>query len=352
MELLLLIGGFAGLLVGGELLVRGATRLAALFGVTPLIIGLTVVAFGTSAPELAVSLQAAVDGHAGLTVGNVVGSNIYNVLLVLGMSALIAPLFVQAQLVRLDVPVVIGASLLFWALAIDGVIALAEGLLLFGLLLLYLAFVIRSSRRERAEVIAEYEQEFGYHPPSRGRLRLRNAALVAGGVLLLVVGSRLLVNGAVQLAGNLGVSDLVIGLTVVALGTSLPELTTSLIAAVRGERDIAVGNVVGSNIFNILSVLGLTAALAPGGVQISPAALIVDIPFMLAVAVACLPLFATGRIVARGEGAFLLLYAAAYTLYLVADASGVSLPPLARVGLLLIAPLALLSLVRLRPRRG
>jgi cation:H+ antiporter len=356
-DLILLAAGLVALLVGGELLVRGASRLAALVGISPLIVGLTVVSFGTSAPELAVSLQAAFTGFAGLTVGNIIGSNIYNVLLVLGASAIVAPLLVQQQLIRLDVPLMIGASLVFLAVALDGVVTFAEGGLMFGLLLVYLLFVWRVSRRERADVVAEYEGEFGYQPPGGLRPKLVNVALVAGGVLLLVFGAGWLVDGAVSIAAGLGVSDLVIGLTIVAIGTSLPELTTSLVAAIRGERDIAVGNVVGSNIFNILSVLALTALVAPAGVAVNPVALEVDLPFMIAVAIACLPLFATGRVIARREGAFLLAYGVFYTGFLVLTAYGAVLPPFTFLGLLAVAPLSMLVLVpvvrrRLAGRRG
>jgi cation:H+ antiporter len=350
MELLLVAGGLALLLVGGELLVRGASRLAALLGISPLIIGLTVVSFGTSAPELAVSLQAAFTGHAGLTVGNIIGSNIYNVVLVLGLSALVAPLLVKQQLIRLDVPLMIGASLVFWAAAADGVITFSEGGLMFGLLLVYLAVVLLLSRREREDIRAEYEQEFGYHPAVGRRLMLRHAALVCCGAVLLVVGAGWLVDGAVALATGLGVSDLLIGLTVVAIGTSLPELVTSVLAAIRGERDIAVGNVVGSNIFNLLSVIGLTALIAPAGIAIDETALGVDLPFMVAVAVACLPLFATGRVVGRLEGGFLLFYGLAYTAFIIAVAYGLRLPPILFVGLLLIAPIAILTLLTYRRR--
>jgi cation:H+ antiporter len=350
-DLILLGAGLAALLVGGELLVRGASRLAALIGISPLVVGLTVVSFGTSAPELAVSLQAAFTGFAGLTVGNIIGSNIYNVLLVLGASAIVAPLLVQQQLIRLDVPVMIGASLIFWAVAIDGVVTFAEGALMLGLLLVYLIFVWRISRRERAEIVAEYEHEFGYQAGAGLAPKLKNVGLVAVGILLLVIGAGWLVDGAVSVAAALGVSDLVIGLTVVAIGTSLPELTTSLVAAIRGERDIAVGNVVGSNIFNILSVLGLTAIAAPAGIEVSPVALEVDLPFMVAVAIACLPLFVTGRIIARREGAFLLAYGLAYTAFVALVAYGVGLPPFAFLGLLAIAPLAMLVLLPSLRRR-
>ncbi|CAN5691051.1 calcium/sodium antiporter [soil metagenome] len=352
MELILIAAGFAALLVGGELLVRGSSRLAVLFGVSPLIVGLTVVSFGTSAPELAVSLQAAFAGAPGLTVGNVIGSNIYNVLLVLGLSALFAPLLVKQQLIRLDVPLMIGASLVFWAAALDGNLSFIDGALMFGLLLVYLVFVLRVSRREKAEIIAEYEGEYGFHPSRVSGVRLRSAGLVLGGALLLVLGAGWLVEGAVGLARGLGVSDLLIGLTVVAVGTSLPELVTSVVAALRGERDIAVGNVVGSNIFNILSVLGLTAIIAPAGVPVAAEALAIDIPFMVAVAVACLPLFVTGRIVGRREGGFLLLYGLAYTAYIVTVGYGFNLPPIAFVGLLLIAPIAILTLLTKRRRHS
>ncbi|HVM30053.1 MAG TPA: calcium/sodium antiporter [Candidatus Limnocylindrales bacterium] len=351
MDLILLAAGLVALLVGGELLVRGASRLAALIGISPLIVGLTVVSFGTSAPELAVSLQAAFSGFAGLTVGNIIGSNIYNVLLVLGAAAIIAPLLVQQQLIRLDVPLMIGASLVFWAVALDGVVTFTEGGLMFGLLLVYLVFVWRVSRRERADVVAEYAGEFGYRAAPGWRPKLINMALVGGGVLLLVAGAGWLVDGAVSLASALGVSDLVIGLTIVAIGTSLPELTTSLVAAFRGERDIAVGNVVGSNIFNILSVLALTALVAPAGVAVSPVALEVDLPFMVAVAIACLPLFVTGRIIARREGAFLLAYGLIYTAFVALTAYGAGLPPFTFLGLLVIAPLSMLVLVPALRRR-
>lgn len=357
MTVLLLVGGLVVLVVGGELLVRGASRLSALVGLSPVVIGLTVVAFGTSAPELAVGVQAAFDDRADLVVGNVVGSNIYNVLLVLGLSALVAPLIVQQQLVRLDVPLMILASLAFLVLALDGQITTAEGAALFVLLLLYLVAVLRMARRESPEVVKEYEAEFGARPASR-RAWLVNGTLVLGGLVMLVVGARWLVEGAVGLALGLGVSELVIGLTVVAIGTSLPELVTSIVAALRGERDLAVGNIVGSNIFNILSVLALTAFVAPGGVAVSPAALGLDIPFMVAVSVACLPIFFTGHVISRWEGGLFVLYGVGYTVYLVLDATRHEvLPIFSTVSLLLIVPLTVITLAvivgrELRQRRG
>jgi cation:H+ antiporter len=342
---LLIVAGLAGLVVGGELLVRGASRLAAALGLQPVVIGLTVVAFGTSAPELAVGIQAAFDNRADLVVGNVVGSNIYNILLVLGMSALVAPLLVKQQLVRLDVPLMIGASVAMFVLALDGSIAPLEGLALFGLLLLYLVAVVRISRREEAEVVAEYAREFGPPPTRERRSWLINGAFIAGGLVALILGAQWVVRGAVATAEALGLSELVIGLTVVAIGTSLPELVTSIVASIRGERDLAVGNIVGSNIFNIMCVLALTAYVAPGGVAVSASAMALDIPFMLAVGIACLPIFFTGHVIARWEGGLFILYGLGYTGYLVLDATAHrALPLLNVVTLVLVVPLTVLTL--------
>jgi cation:H+ antiporter len=285
------IGGLVLLVVGAELLVRGASRLAASFGVSPLVVGLTVVAFGTSAPELAVSIGSAVAGDADIAVGNVVGSNIANVLLILGLSAVIIPLIVKSQLVRFDVPIMIGASILLVVLALDGLLGRADGALMFALVITYVIVLIRKSRRETAEVLAEFGAEYSEESPSVPV----NLGLVVVGLGMLVLGSDLLVSAAVAVAERLGVSELVIGLTLVAIGTSMPEIATSIMAAIRGERDIAVGNVVGSNIFNILTVLGLTSLVAPDGVAVAQSALDFDLPFMVAVSIACLPIFLTGH---------------------------------------------------------
>jgi len=321
--LLLIVGGLVILVAGAELLVRGASWLAAALGISPLVIGLTVVAFGTSAPELAVSLQSTFNGQPDLAVGNVVGSNILNVLLILGLSALITPLIVSQQLVRLDVPIMIAASVLVWVLALDGAIAQLEGGLLFTLMIGYLTFLFWQARREQnPEVAAEYAQEFAIPEPKGVRRFLLNGFYVIVGLAMLTIGSRLFVQGASDLARLFGVSELVIGLTIVALGTSLPEVAASIVAAIKGERDIAVGNVVGSNLFNLLSVLALTALFARGGVPVSPGALALDIPFMVAVAVACLPIFVTRNLIARWEGALFFGYYIAYTTYLLLDATG------------------------------
>ncbi len=311
------------LLVGGaEFLVRGAAQLAAAVGISPLIIGLTVVAFGTSAPELAVSVRSAMSGQAGadIAMGNVVGSNIFNVLFILGLSAAIAPLVVSQRLVRVDVPLMIGASVLLLLLALDGRIGRLDGALLFTGILVYTLFAILQGRRESQAVAAEYAGEFSARPRTPAGY-LINLGYIVGGLALLVLGAHWLVDAAVDIARAFGVSELVIGLTIVAAGTSLPEVATSVMASIKGERDIAVGNIVGSNLFNILSVLGLAALVAPDGVNVAPSALRFDIPIMIAVAFACLPIFFTGYAIARWEGLLFLGYYALYTTFLVAAAA-------------------------------
>jgi|TARA_A100001518_G_C1212142_1_gene54715 cation:H+ antiporter len=323
MTFVYLIAGLVLLVAGAEVLVRGAAKLAAQFGISPLVIGLTVVAFGTSAPETAVSVQAALNGSGDIAIGNVVGSNIANVLLILGMTALVAPLVVSRQLIRLDVPIMIGASLVTFGLAWDGELSRIDGALLFTAVVVYTLFLIISSRREKAaEVDHEFAKEFGLDEPAKPHAGLINAGLVIAGLVLLVVGSNFLVEGAVALARALGLSELVIGLTVIAIGTSLPELATSIMAAFRGERDIAVGNIVGSNIFNLLCVLGLASLVSPQAIGVSSNALAFDFPVMIAVAVACLPIFFAGYCIKRWEGALFVAYYVAYTLYLVLTSTG------------------------------
>ncbi|HEU0078313.1 MAG TPA: calcium/sodium antiporter [Longimicrobiaceae bacterium] len=344
LTMVLFVLGIGILVAGAEVLVRGASRLAAALGISPLVIGLTVVAFGTSSPELAVSVQSALSGETSLAVGNVVGSNIFNVLFILGLSAAVTPLVVAQQLVRLDVPLMIAASFALLLLALDGALGRLDGALLFGGVVAYTTFLVRQSRRETAAVRAEYEEEFGEARVGAASW-LRNVALVVGGLLMLVVGSRWLVAGAVEVATALGVSELVIGLTIVAVGTSLPEVATSLMASLRGERDIAVGNVVGSNLFNLLAVLGLSGIVAPGGIGVDPAALRFDIPVMIAVAVACLPVFA-GQVITRWQGLLFLGYYVAYAAYLVLAATEHdALPAYSTVMTLFVLPLTVATLV-------
>jgi cation:H+ antiporter len=322
MTLVYLLAGLVLLVAGAEVLVRGASKLAAQFGIPPLIIGLTVVAFGTSAPETAVSVQAALDGSGDLAIGNVVGSNIANVLFILGLTAVIAPLIVSRQLIRLDVPIMIGASLLTYALAWDGNLSKLDGAILLAGIFAYTGFLIISSRKEKATKNDEFCQEFGLDEPVKPYAWAINLGLITVGLVLLVSGSNFLVEGAVTLARTLGISELVIGLTVVAIGTSLPELATSVLAAIKGERDIAVGNIVGSNIFNLLCVLGLTSLVSPQAVSVAANALAFDFPVMIAVAVACLPIFLAGYRINRWEGLLFIAYYVAYTVYLVMSAAG------------------------------
>ena len=314
---------FAGLvlvLLGAELLVRGASRLAGALGISPLVIGLTVVAWGTGSPELAVGIEAALEGQPDLAVGNVVGSNIANVLLILGLAALIAPLRVSPRLVRWDVPVMIGVSLLALVLALDGTLGAFDGLLLVVTLVVYTWSALRGSRRTKTAGVEEHERESGDGKATTSMIVLHGAS-VAGGLFLLIRGSDLLVIGASAIAEAFGLSQLVIGLTIIAIGTSLPELATSAVASVRGERDIAVGNAVGSNIFNILAVLGVTAFLAADGIDVSAAALSRDIPIMVAVAFACLPVFFAGFVIDRWRGALFLGLYGGYLALLVLDAT-------------------------------
>ena len=306
------IGGFALLVLGAELLVRGASTLAIAIGVTPLIVGQTVVAYGTSAPELAISMRATSAGQPDIAIGNVVGSNISNILLVLGISALIRPLSVSPHLVRVSVPLMIVFSLLVPVLAWDGRISRIDGALLAIGAVLYSGFCILQSRREARALAAEptvpVQRTWG--------TATRQLVALAIGLACLVLGANYLVEGAVDVAEALGISQLVIGLTIVAIGTSLPEIATSILAGLRGASDIALGNAVGSNIFNILLVLGVCAAFSAEGVPVSQAAMRFDIPVMIVVAVSCLPVFFTGMTIARWEAALFIAYYAAYVLYL------------------------------------
>lgn len=342
--IILLIVGLVLLVLGAEILVRGASRLAASAGISPLVIGLTIVAYGTSSPELAVSVQSALAGQADIALGNVVGSNIFNVLFILGLCAVIAPLFVAQQLVKFDVPIMIGVSFLLHLLGFDGNIGRFDGILLFSGGVAYTAFLIYQSRQEKDSAVQEeYSREYGNYGSTAW---LINLGLILGGLVLLVIGSRWLVNGAIAIAQAIGVSELIIGLTIVAAGTSLPEVATSVIASMRGERDIAVGNVVGSNIFNILAVLGLSGIFAPNGVAVSAAALRFDIPVMIAVAVACLPIFFTGNVISRWEGLLFLGYYVAYTTYLVLNSTQhAGLPIFSLVFTAFVIPITLITLI-------
>ncbi|MGB3492044.1 MAG: calcium/sodium antiporter [Elainellaceae cyanobacterium] len=349
-SLVLLCLGLVLMVAGAEALVRGASNLAIALGISPLIIGLTVVAYGTSSPEMAVSLQSTFAGHEAISIGNVVGSNIFNVLFILGVSASITPLLVAQQLVKLDVPVMIGTSLLLLVLALDQEIGRLDGILLFSGAVAYTGFLFyQNSHEQKPETDSLQpgcDDDQTQSEPSAKASWTKNLVFIGLGIVLLTVGSRLLVQGAVAIAEWIGLSQLVIGLTLISLGTSLPEVATSVVASIKGERDIAVGNVIGSNIFNILAVLGVAGILSPNGVDVSSAALNFDIPVMIVVAIACLPIFFTGNVITRWEGALFLGYYAAYTSYLILNAMNhATLPIFSRIVIIFVIPLAMVTLV-------
>lgn len=343
--------GLILLVSGAEALVRGATRFASMIGMPPLVIGLTVVAFGTSLPEMAVSVHSSLIGRADIALGDVVGSNIFNVLFILGLSALVTPLKVSFKLVRLDVPIMIGVSVLTLLFALGGKISRWEGVLLFMGIFIYTTFLVYQSRRENRTLQDEFSKEYRYPKTKSIRQWTGNTALILCGFGMLVLGSRWLVEGAMAMARALGISELVIGLTVVAAGTSLPELATSVIASIRKEADIAVGNVVGSNIFNILGVLGLSSAVSSGGIPVSSTAFGFDIPIMIAVAVACLPIFFTGGIISRWEGLLFLGYYLAYILYMILASTGHAvLTTFSTVMILFVIPITIITLMTIALR--
>jgi len=333
--------GLALLVAGAQFLVRGASRLAVAAGISPLVVGLTVVAFGTSTPELAVSLRSCLANETGIVLGNVVGANVYNVLLILGLSAVLRPLAVSPEMIRLDVPLMIGVSGLFWLMATGGRLTRLDGVVLVAGIVLYTVFLIRQSRKDVASRDPA-ERRLGVGPD---RPRWVHVAYVIAGLGLLTAGSTVLVQGAVAAARALGVSELMIAMTVVTAGTTAPELTASLVATLRGERDIAVGNVVGSNIFNILAVLGTGAIVAPHGIVVEPEALAFGIPVLTLAAVACLPVFFAGHSIARWEGTLFLFYFLSYVTRLVLEAKQSALRPWFDTGVLFyIAPVTLLAI--------
>lgn len=332
--------GLAVLITGAELLVRGASRLAAALGLSPLVIGLTVVSFGTSSPELAVSVQSSLSGQPDIALGNVVGSNICNVLFILGIAATIIPLKVAHQLIRIDVPLMIGISVLLLLLAWDGQISRIDGALLFSGIIAYIGFTIYQGHKDNAQDQAEVITNTSARSPLQIVLQL---GMIGAGLFLLVLGSDWMVNSAVAIAQALGISELVIGLTIIALGTSLPEVAASVVASLKGERDIAVGNVVGSNLFNILAILGLTSLIAP--ITVAPNILVFDLPIMIVVALACLPVFFTGMQIARWEGVLFLVYYVAYTVFLFLNATRHVLLPLFNAAMMFALPLTLITLM-------
>ena len=320
MTFLTLAAGLVLLVVGAEFLVKGASTVAAILRIPPLIIGLTIVAYGTSAPEMLVSVTSTLKGNGDIAIGNVLGSNVCNILLVLGLSALVAPLTVTKQIIRSDVPIMIGVSLLLWIFCLDGELSRVDGIILFVGGIAYTLSLIWQSSKQTAEA-DEFAEEYSFTGNVTPFEWLKNTVLVIGGSALLILGSRWLVSSAVTIASSFSWgSELLIGLTIVAFGTSLPELATSVVASFRGERDIAVGNVLGSNIFNILAVLGIAGIVAPTGIKISSTVIQFNAPVAIVVALACLPIFYSGKQIDRLEGLLFLFYYLAYNAYLILEA--------------------------------
>ena len=308
-NILLLVVGLIILIVGGDFLVRGASSIALRLHISPLVVGLTIVAFGTSAPELLISVKSALAGSPDLAMGNVVGSNICNLALVLGITALIEPIKVQSDSIRIDWPVAMGSALLLYFLIQDGWIVGYEGIIFISLLLIYTVYIVRRSRKE-TKAVREIEED-AEMPDGPAKNVWKDVVFLAIGGLGLYYGSEWFVGGAQELARYLGVSERVIGITVLALGTSLPELVTAIVASVKKETDLALGNLMGSNIFNVLSILGITSIITD--IHVSDAILSHDMIPMLGITLLILPMMLTGRTIARLEGGILLFIYLFYT---------------------------------------
>ncbi|MFI7066004.1 calcium/sodium antiporter [Kribbella sp. NPDC050124] len=306
---LLILGGLVGLLGGAELVVRGGTGLALRLGIAPIVVGVTVVSLGTSMPELAIGIDAARQGSAGLAVGNIVGTNLVNLLLILGLSALIAPIALDTRTVRFDLPSMTAVSVVLLLVALDGTLGALDGLVLLLLGIAYTVGVLRTSQRESPTVQEEYEADY---ETKKTRPWVHVVSLLVG-IAVIVVGATLLVDGAVDAARAFGVSDAVIGLTIIAIGTSAPELVTTLLSTIRGNRDIALGNLLGSSVYNIAIILGITILAAPGVVPVPDEILRGDLLLMVGAAIACVPVFVSGRRITRIEGG---AFVAAYVVYL------------------------------------
>ncbi len=303
-DVFLLVGGIGVLYFGAEWLVRGSARLAAALGVSPIVVGLTIVSFGTSAPELVVCTVAAMSSNSDLAIGNIMGSNLANIGLILGLTALVRPLKVQARVVWREVPLMLLVTASLYPLAWDGMLQRGDGIMLLFALAAYLLFVFQSVGDESPEILDEYEEFMKASAKTDQGVSIRDVGLVIGGATFLVAGGYAIVEGALNVAGALGISQTVIGLTVVAVGTSLPELATSLVACMRDEADIAVGNIIGSNIFNVAAILGTASVLEP--IVINPSVLTRELPAVLILSVLVFPFMRTGWRIGRWEGAVLL----------------------------------------------
>jgi cation:H+ antiporter len=310
------LGGLVIVILGAEVLLRSASTIAAMLGIKPIVIGLTIVSVGTSAPELAVGITAVAEGRGPLAVGNIAGTNMLNILFILGLSAAIRALPIRLQSIKVDVPVMIGSAVALIVMSLDGILTRTEGILLVLAAVLYTALLVRESHRESAAMKREFRQEFAVKmaPVERRRVRFAwQAALLIAGMALTVLGADLLVAGAGNLAQRYGVSDALIGLTIVAIGTSAPELATTLVSTLKNDRDVAIGNLIGSSIYNILVILGLTMIAARDGIEVNGDVLWIDLPLAAIAAAVCLPVFKSDGRVSRLEG---VLFVAAYLAYL------------------------------------
>jgi cation:H+ antiporter len=329
------IFGLIALIWGAEVLVRSSSKLAASLGVSKLVIGLTVVAFGTSAPELAVGIEAGLMNQPDILMGNVIGSNLTNTLLILGLAALIIPLQVHKNLIRFDLPVMIASTLILILLSLNNIITFWECALLFLCLIIYLYALVRFSGKSS---LTEEESLKAGSPWKSGLLSI-------AGLIMLIFGARWMVESATIFAEKAGVSELVIGLTIVAIGTSLPEIVTSILAAVRGEKDLAVGSIVGSNILNILSVIGISG-LFISGIPVQDSLLEVEYIILMAVSLLCFPIFFTGRRIKRIEGAIFLSSYILYLFYLYLDSiTSTYLPTFVQWVLFGFVPLVILYVI-------
>jgi cation:H+ antiporter len=316
----LLLLGLVALICGAELVVRGGTRLAIRLRIPPIVVGLTIVSIGTSAPELAIGIEAALRGNGSLAVGNIAGTNTVNLLLIFGLSALLRPITLDSQTLRFNLPVMIVAALALVAMAMDGALTRTDGAVMVGAGVLYTLALIVLTRHESPATKLGFEQEFA------GRAHVRplvdvawsSMALLAG-IVIIVIGSDLLVEQAVSLARAMNVSDALIGLTIIAIGTSLPELVTTIVGTLRNNRDIAIGNLLGSSIFNILFILGITCLVPDQAMPVEADLVRIDIPVMALATLTCIPVFLSGRRVSRIEGALFVSVYALYLLYLLVE---------------------------------
>lgn len=298
------LAGLAALIAGAEVMVRGGAKVAARFGISPIVIGLTVVSIGTSMPELAVGVVAAVEDNGALAVGNIAGTNVVNLLLVLGLSALLLPLALEIRTLRFELPAMAGAAVLLLLLAFDGVLSRFDGVVLTVGAVVYTVTVVRMARRESRDVTTEFTHAYP-QPEAPDRTAL-HVGMTLAGIAIIVIGAERMVDAAVGMAREFNVSDALIGLTVVAIGTSAPELVTTVVSTLRGERDIAIGNLLGSSIYNILLILGVTCLVPPNGLALPPELVRVDIPIMVVATLICIPIFITGRRVSRVEGGLMV----------------------------------------------